>query len=55
MSNVKPMKKMMGAPAQEGHEFMRQMVALRGLTKKKTTQVKADAKIWFWKKFIKKG
>lgn len=55
MSNVEPMKKMMGAPAQEGHEFMRQMVALRGLTKKKTTQVKADAKIWFWKKFIKKG
>lgn len=55
IGNIDPMKKMMGAPAQEGHEFMRQMVALRGLTKKKSEQVKADAKIWFWKKFIKKG
>ncbi len=55
ISSVEPMKKMMGAPAQEGHEFMRQMVALRGLTKKKSEQVKADAKIWFWKKFLKKG
>ncbi len=55
IGNVEPMKKLMGSPAQEGHEYMRQVVALRGLTKKKTEQVKADAKIWFWKKFIKKG
>jgi len=55
MGNIEPMKKMMGSPAQEGHEFMRQIVALRGLTKKKSQQVKADAKIWFWKKFLKKG
>jgi len=55
ISDVEPMKKLMGSPAQEGHEFMRQIVALRGLTKKKSEQVKADAKIWFWKKFLKKG
>ncbi|MBO7483723.1 MAG: UDP-3-O-(3-hydroxymyristoyl)glucosamine N-acyltransferase [Alphaproteobacteria bacterium] len=55
IANVEPMKKMMGAPAQEGHEFMRQVVALRGLTKKKTAQVIADVKIGFWKRFLKKG
>ena len=49
IGNVEPMKKMMGAPAQEGHEFMRQIVALRGLTKKKSEQVKAPSAPFAWK------
>jgi len=55
IGNVEPMKKMMGAPAQEGHEFMRQVVALRGLANKKTEKVKSGFKIWLFEKFHKKG
>ena len=55
IGNVEPMKKMMGAPAQEGHEFMRQVIALRGLANKKTEKVKSGFKIWLFEKFHKKG
>ena len=55
MGNIEPMKKMMGSPAQEGHEFMRQVIALRGLTNKKTEKVKSGFKIWLFEKFHKKG
>ena len=55
IGNVEPMKKMMGSPAQEGHECMRQIVALRGLTNKKTEKVKTGFKIWLFEKFHKKG
>ena len=55
ISNVDPMKKMMGSPAQEGHECMRQIIALRGLANKKTEQIKSGFKIWLFQKFHKKG
>lgn len=55
IGNIEPMKKVMGSPAQEGHECMRQIVALRGLANKKTEKVKSGFKIWLFEKFYKKG
>ncbi|MBP5344218.1 MAG: UDP-3-O-(3-hydroxymyristoyl)glucosamine N-acyltransferase [Alphaproteobacteria bacterium] len=55
IGNVEPMKKMMGSPAQEGHEFMRQIVSLRSLANKKTEKVKSGFKVWLFEKFHKKG
>lgn len=55
ISDVAPMKKLMGSPAQEGHEFMRQVIALKGLAHKKTEKVKSSFKMLLLKKFFKKG